>query len=107
MIIKITDLAMKKIIEAAKNNNKEPIINIYIERVTCNFIKYGLVFDDSNEKIHKIIGPIKVVIDEELNKYHKELEIDYVLKPIEGFSIKGYPKFTKRCFSCDGCIRTT
>lgn len=107
MIIKITDIAMQKLIETAKNNNKEPVINIYVEKVMCNSIKYGLAFDDSNEKIHKIIGPIKVAIDEELNKYHKELEIDYILKPKEGFIIKGYPKFTRRCSSCNGCSRTT
>lgn|GEM_PF-7092371 len=105
MLIKITDIAMKKIIENAKNNNKDTVINIYINRVMCNSIKYGLTFGDNIEKIHKIVGPIKLVIDEELNKYHNELEIDYIFKPKEGFVIKGYPKYSKGCSKCNGCGR--
>lgn len=108
MDINITELAKVKIKEFAEANNEEPVVRIYVERATCSDVRFGIAIDDfrPGDKVTQK-GEIKVLTDSEyVPKYSNGINIDYTVKPKEGFIITSAVPLKKSRtneHSCGGC----
>lgn len=89
MNINITETAKVKIKEFAAANNEEPVVRIYVQKATCSEARFGIAIDDfrqGDEITQK--GDIKILTDSEyVPRYSNGINIDYAVKPKEGFII--------------------
>lgn len=115
MYINITELAQSKISEFAAANNEKPVVRIYVERATCLDARFGIAIDSfrTGDEITQT-GDIKVLTDSQyIPRYSNGINIDYVVKPKEGFVISSaFPvrKNSTGCLggcgsSCPGCSK--
>lgn len=114
MLISISKLAQVKIREFAEANRKEPVVRIYVDRATCHDARFGIAFDDfkPGDEITQM-DDIKILTDREfVPQYSNGIDIDYAVKPKEGFIItSAFPvqKSSPGCGSggcgqgCGGC----
>lgn len=113
MEINITEMAQVKIREFAAANNEEPAIRIYVEKAACSGARFGIAIDNfrtGDEITQK--GDIKIFTDSEyVPKYSDGINIDYTVKPKEGFIISSCRPINKvngdSCSSgvCGGCSK--
>lgn len=117
MDINISETAQFKIKEFAAANNEEPVVRIYVERATCHDARFGIAIDSfrTGDEITQR-GDIKVITDSEyVPKYSNGINIDYSVKPKEGFIISSMApvnrSITQGCGTegcsngCGGCSR--
>lgn len=105
MDIKLSKLAEDKIREAVKENNEQPNLRIYVEKVACSGARFGIAFDDIKEgdSVTDVNG-INIITDNEFIPVHSDgIDIDYVVTPNEGFIIKSLRPIKKSCGGCSGC----
>lgn len=105
MDIKLSQLAEDKIKEAIKENNEQPNLRIYVEKVGCAGARFGISFDDikENDTVTAVNG-INIITDNEFIPKHSDgIDIDYVVEPKEGFIIKSLRPIKKSCSGCSGC----
>ncbi len=89
MEINITDIAQTKIKEFAAANNEEPVVRIYVEKASPKGARFGIAIDSfrSGDEITQK-GDIKVLTDSEyIPIYSDGINIDYTVKPKDGFII--------------------
>jgi Fe-S cluster assembly iron-binding protein IscA len=113
MEINITEMAQVKIREFAAANNEEPVIRIYVEKAACSGARFGIAIDNfrtGDEITQK--GDIKIFTDSEyVPIYSDGINIDYTVKPKEGFIISSCRPVKKAndesCSSggCGGCSK--
>lgn len=114
MLISISKLAQVKIKEYAAANNEEPVVRIYVERANCHEARFGIAFDNFKPGDEMTqMDDIKILTDSEyIPLYSNGIDIDYAVKPKEGFIItSAFPvkKSSKGCSSgecsggCRGC----
>lgn len=106
MEIRITDLAKEKIIEAARENNVQPMVRLYVISAACSGAKFGIAFDEPKQyDVLTEIGGIEFITDTEyVTKYSDGMNIDYIVNPKEGFIISSIRPIKKSCGNgCGGC----
>lgn len=97
MNINITEAAQAKIREFASANKEEPVVRIYVQRATCYEARFGIVIDSyrAGDEVTQR-GEIKVLTDSDyIPNYTNGINIDYAVKPKEGFIITSALPITK------------
>ena len=106
MEIKITDIAKKKIMSSAEENNVEPTVRLYVTSAACSGAKFGIAFDDpkENDVLTEIDGIEFITDTEYLPTYADGMNIDYVTIPSEGYIISSIRSVKSGCGGgCGGC----
>lgn len=105
MLISISKLAQVKIKEFATANNKEPVVRIYVERANCHDARFGIAFDSFKPGDETTqMDDIRILTDSEyVPLYSNGIDIDYAVKPKEGFIISS--AFPVKKSSKGGCDR--
>lgn len=106
MEIKVSDIAKEKIIFAARENNVDLCVRLYVMSAACSGARFGIVFDEpkQNDVMIEIDG-IEFITDTEfVPKFADGLNIEYLEGVKEGYMISSLRSIKGNCGSdCDGC----
>ncbi len=104
--ITITPLAVEKLKEHAKNDNKDPeniVLRVFVQGGGCSGFQYGLMFNEdaggeigSGDKLFKSNG-IKIIVDPISLSYLTGAQIDFVENATGGGLTIKNPKATSTC----------
>jgi iron-sulfur cluster assembly accessory protein len=107
MEIIITNTAIEKIKNMAKEYNIEPTVRVYVESTACKGANFGIAFDEPKQfDVLTEIEGIEIVTDTAfLPKYCDGLSIDYAgsIGKQEGYIIKSINPVN---VSCGGCSKS-
>ncbi|WP_035380527.1 HesB/IscA family protein [Fervidicella metallireducens] len=106
MEIKVSQVAIEKILDAVKEHNEKPTVRIYVAGVACSGAKFGIAFDDVKEgdETTEISGLTFITDTEYMPVYADGINIDFVTEPSEGFVITSLRPVAPSCGGgCSGC----
>jgi iron-sulfur cluster assembly accessory protein len=110
MEIKITDIAKQKIINAAKENNVQPSVRLYVTSAACSGAKFGIAFDEpkQNDVMTEIDGIEFITDTDYVPTYADGIKVDYVKGLKEGYIISSIRPIKSTCgtgcgSSCNNC----